>query len=198
MPTKIEIPFFGRTRELADLDERCKHPGVTIVAGPPRIGKTRLLKVFYERSREAGRRIGMAQAAEASGDVLLRAIQDAYADWLSGANAREQLARLHGQMRGSYVPRVGRAVGNALKGLADAHPDRAEIRIQLAEGLGAAMHAAAEIGDLVRAAALAERLVPLKDAVVDRTGRLLQRSGSRSSGPPQGTMPRRGGACSRP
>ncbi len=116
MPKPIEIPFFGRRDELAELESRCAEPGLTIVKGPPKIGKTRLLKHFVKRSRAAGsRRIGIGQAAEAGGDVLLRAIKDAYEHWLTNeANAIGQLRAIHKQMKGKYISKVGTALGKAL------------------------------------------------------------------------------------
>ncbi|QKK08733.1 MAG: ATP-binding protein [Planctomycetota bacterium] len=108
-------PFLGRTEELKALESRCARPGLTIVKGPPKIGKTTLLKEFVKRSRAGGhRQIGMGEAAEAGGDVLLRAIKDAYSHWLSEDGARAELQSIHAQMKGKYISEVGTAVGVAL------------------------------------------------------------------------------------
>ncbi|VAX37757.1 hypothetical protein MNBD_PLANCTO03-1500, partial [hydrothermal vent metagenome] len=48
----IPLPFFGRQTELEALRIRCAEPGLTIVKGPPKIGKTRLLREFKERTRK--------------------------------------------------------------------------------------------------------------------------------------------------
>ena len=110
MSTQIPIPFFGRTNELAELEARCANPGITVVTGPPRIGKTRLLQEFVKRSRAADSRcIGMGQGAEAAGDVILRACKDAYAHWLASASGLEQLRATYAALKkdGSLVTRVG-------------------------------------------------------------------------------------------
>lgn len=105
----------GRTEELKALESRCANPGLTIVKGPPKIGKTTLLKEFVKKSRAGGhRRIGMGEAAEAGGDVLLRAIKDAYTDWLERTGALAELKTIHAQMKGKYISEVGTALGVVL------------------------------------------------------------------------------------
>lgn len=55
----LKVPFVGRTRELALLDEqldeviKTRHPRIIGVMGPPRIGRSRLLEVFRARHDNA-------------------------------------------------------------------------------------------------------------------------------------------------
>ncbi|MCC7390605.1 MAG: ATP-binding protein [Phycisphaerales bacterium] len=117
MASPIPIPFFGRGAELAALEERCASPGLTIVKGPPRIGKTRLLTHFVERSKVAGsRRVGMAEAGEAAGDVLLRAIKDAYDHWMKDGGVVAEVRSIAAQMEGKWITTAGVAFGKALAG----------------------------------------------------------------------------------
>ncbi|MEM9065433.1 MAG: hypothetical protein AAGB51_08090 [Planctomycetota bacterium] len=111
----IEIPFLARSQELQNLRDRCAEPGLTVVTGRPRIGKSRLLKRFVELTQARGEQhIGIATASAAQGDVLLRAIEDAYRLWLADASAADQLRAIHEQLKGKYISRVGTALGETL------------------------------------------------------------------------------------
>ncbi len=115
MASAIKIPFLGRQRELDLLEARCADPGLTIVKGPPRIGKTTLLKHFVDRSRAAdSRRVGMAESGEAEGDVLLRAIKDAYDHWRQKEGFVAEIKSIHAQIKGRLITTVGTALGQAL------------------------------------------------------------------------------------
>jgi len=111
----VHLPFFGRTQELEALRSRCAQPGLTIVRGEPKIGKSRLLREFVNETRASGRqRIGWAESGEASGDVLLRAIRDAYDHWFQDAGAAAEIKSVFKQMEGRWITGAGVAFGKAL------------------------------------------------------------------------------------
>ena len=56
----------------------------------------------------------MGEAQGASGDVLLRAIKDAYDRWIIDEGAKAQLKAIHAQMDGKYISKAGTAFGKAL------------------------------------------------------------------------------------
>ncbi|MEU4158320.1 BTAD domain-containing putative transcriptional regulator [Actinoplanes sp. NPDC026670] len=76
----------GRTRELAVLLRRLSAPGVTLVAGDPGIGKTRLLAELSARAQRSGWTALCGRAAEFEQQVPYAVVVDALADHLSRAD----------------------------------------------------------------------------------------------------------------
>lgn len=123
-------PFFGRQREIEELRKRVQKPGLTVVQGRPRIGKSRLLEEFVkllraesdrEQAEEKRVLVGWLEAPGPEGDSLLRAVADAYDHWLRAASARKQLKFIWEKNKDRAVLRVGTAIGKIIdEGVADA------------------------------------------------------------------------------
>jgi hypothetical protein len=71
-------PFFGRQVDLDYLLGRARTTGLTAVMGRPQEGKTRLLEEARDKLREQGLIVGYAESTGQYGDVLLRAVRNAY------------------------------------------------------------------------------------------------------------------------
>jgi len=87
---KADRPFFGRQDDLDALLEQAQTPGLTIIPGPPQIGKTRLLAETRSRLVERGFIVGYAESTGRHCDLVLLALRDAYAQ----AAASDKLAVL--------------------------------------------------------------------------------------------------------
>ncbi|HEX8054499.1 MAG TPA: AAA family ATPase [Thermoleophilaceae bacterium] len=90
-----------RESELRDLEreigEACAGRGrVVLVEGEPGIGKTRLLEVVRERSREHGMTVLSARASELDRDFPLGVVRQLFEPLLAGADAATRRALLHG------------------------------------------------------------------------------------------------------
>ena len=51
MPEHKEIPFVARDAEMSELKERISRRGMTVIAGRPQIGKSRLVKELLKELR---------------------------------------------------------------------------------------------------------------------------------------------------
>ena len=51
MPEHREIPFVARDSEITELRERISRRGMTVIAGRPQIGKSRLVKELLKELR---------------------------------------------------------------------------------------------------------------------------------------------------
>ncbi len=115
-------PFFGRQREIQELRRRIQEPGLTVVKGRPRIGKSRLLEELVSRLRAEAEQqpvakrllVGWLREPGAEGNALLRAVADAYDHWLKSASARKQLKFLWKKNKDSAVLRAGTAIGKIM------------------------------------------------------------------------------------
>ncbi|MGI9013898.1 MAG: hypothetical protein ACR2GY_06560 [Phycisphaerales bacterium] len=110
----MQLPFFGRTGQFGQLHEHIQNPGLTIVSGPPQIGKTTLLKHFADQLRNDPKhtRIGMADNTEAKGDVLRRAAADAFKSWIKDDGAVAQFRATCKGCKGKVSPSIMRSLGN--------------------------------------------------------------------------------------
>ena len=72
-------PFFGRATDLDHLLTEARAPGVTVLVGRPRCGKTRLLFELRERLLAEGVVAGYAEADLYRPDRIANALADAYA-----------------------------------------------------------------------------------------------------------------------
>ena len=121
--SKAPIPFLGREQELTFLRDRVSRPGLTVVEGPPQIGKTWLLKRLANQLRETNTaRVGIADARGIEGEVFIRAAANAYENWLSDADAVAQLHAVWEQQKDGLVGRVAIAFGQIFARGAEALP----------------------------------------------------------------------------
>jgi replicative DNA helicase len=95
--TEDDGPIFGRAEDLAELDSRVREHahGLTVLAGRPQQGKSRLLRQFVDNLRADSRHlVGFARATADTTDAAVRTLQDFYVSWLSDANYRQQARSL--------------------------------------------------------------------------------------------------------
>ncbi len=81
-------PFFGRAADLDLLLSRARTPGVTVLVGRPRCGKTRLLLEARERLITEGAVVGYAEADLYGPELTACALIDAYATALASDERR--------------------------------------------------------------------------------------------------------------
>src|SRR5690242_20666091 len=99
-PSRPPRAFIGREPELAELTASVEWPGLTVVAGRPQIGKSRLLQALDERLTAQGALVGRAESSGQEPDLLLRAVAQCYGRWLAASSWREQAASLNRRFAG--------------------------------------------------------------------------------------------------
>jgi hypothetical protein len=109
-------PFFGREADVQHLMDRVGFGGVTFLAAPPKMGKTRLLQALAARLAQTtdaeGRRTFLVGCHECrtGEDVLRYAVQDLYTQWLEQASLRQQAAKAWKDQEGTWLTRAAKAV----------------------------------------------------------------------------------------
>ncbi len=108
-------PFFGRAADLDLLLTQAHAPGVTVLVGRPRCGKTRLFLETRDRLVAEGVVVGYAEADAYRPDLAARALADAYAAAMAQTKCRQalehadsdltaRLARVSGAARAAVLP----------------------------------------------------------------------------------------------
>ena len=108
-------PFFGRAADLNLLLTQAHAPGVTVLVGRPRCGKTRLFLETRDRLVAEGVVVGYAEADAYRPDLAARALADAYAAAMAQTKCRQalehadsdltaRLARVSGAARAAVLP----------------------------------------------------------------------------------------------
>ncbi len=100
-------PIFGRRADLELLLGRVERSGLTVVAGLPKQGKTRLLEELrdtlddpdYQTADGRGFLVGWDEAVEETPNTLRRALHELYLRWLSHAPYRQQAKRVWQQQK---------------------------------------------------------------------------------------------------
>ena len=111
--------LFGRAPDVAHLLGRCKHSGLTVVSGRPRLGKSWLLEETARRLMEMDFLVGYAESSAEQPDLLLRAVADAYARWLAQASMGDQARSLYDRHKDSLVDQAGKRVAGLLKAVSE-------------------------------------------------------------------------------
>ena len=110
--------FFGRRKDVEVLIARATEPGLTMVLGRPRMGKTTLLLETARRlSEEHGCLVGYHEWVGSS-DMLRGAAEDLYERWLSQETLRSQARRFADKVRGLTVGDTAKAIGVLLTDVA--------------------------------------------------------------------------------
>ncbi len=107
-------PIFGRDKDAAHLLDRVKKPGVTVLSARPQQGKTRLFEQLRDTLRSpAGKErayvVGYYEGRKEVTDLLLRAIENLYVDWLSDSTFFEQAKIVARQHEGRWIELLGGA-----------------------------------------------------------------------------------------
>jgi hypothetical protein len=101
-PMRPPRHLLGREEELARLTDLAKDQGITVVAGRPQIGKSRVLEELKHRLTQEQVLVGFCESSGQEPDSLLRAVADAYSAWLATASWRAQansLLQRHGRQQ---------------------------------------------------------------------------------------------------
>jgi hypothetical protein len=107
---------FGRFAELQALKARLQRFGVTFVIGPPRIGKTQVIRAVCrsEKARlDKTAWYGYAESTSDATDVVLRSLSTAFEQWINSATFRQQAGMLVHSLKSQNL-------SASLLGLADA------------------------------------------------------------------------------
>jgi hypothetical protein len=108
-------PFFGRAADLDLLLTRARTPGMTVLIGRPRCGKTRLFLEAREQLLAEGVIVGYAEASPYRPDLAARALANAYATAMAAGQRRRvleqadpdlaaRLAQVSGTARKAVLP----------------------------------------------------------------------------------------------
>jgi hypothetical protein len=115
--TKLESRIdhlFGRETDLTQLLQRTQGSGLTVILGPPQIGKSWLLmELAYRLDCKGSARclIGFTRSPNGANDPLLQVVCDLYQRWLADADAWEQLKTVWQQQKDGLLPALARFVG---------------------------------------------------------------------------------------
>ncbi len=112
--------LFGREGDLAHLTERAEVKGLTAIVARPAMGKSWLLTELSRRLSEdydPPQLVGFARSYGETPDLLLRAVTDLYARWLSDTDSLEQAKMVWDQQKDGLLPGVAKAVGSIFKEL---------------------------------------------------------------------------------
>jgi hypothetical protein len=122
--------LFGRERDLAALRARAGVTGLTVIAGPPQIGKSWLLMALAHRlAAETAPpvSVGFTRSPRGAHDPLLQVVSDLYQRWLAEAGAWQQARTVWAQQKGRLLPAVGRFVGKLSEKAAKLVPGGGEL-----------------------------------------------------------------------
>jgi hypothetical protein len=103
--------LFGREKDLAALAARVRCKGLTTVVARPQMGKSWLLTELARRlslTHEPRHLVGFAEQVGQTPDLLVRAVADLYARWLSDA---EQAGMIWKQQKDRLLPGVAGTLG---------------------------------------------------------------------------------------
>ena len=109
--------LFGRKDDVSALTERLQIKGLTAVAARPLMGKSWLLEELARHiavDRKPRALVGIAESSGEGADLLLRAVVDLYARWLSDSDFLEQARMTWDQQKPNLLPSVAGAVGRIL------------------------------------------------------------------------------------
>ena len=121
--------LFGRDGDLANLVRHARYKGLTAVVARPQMGKSWLLTELARllaQEHEPRNLVGFAKSRGETPDLLLRAVVDLYARWLSDANswqkAKQVLENEKANLLANFAQALARIFGKvadpAFKGLA--------------------------------------------------------------------------------
>jgi hypothetical protein len=118
--------FFGREPDLVRLRQRSQIQGLTAVVARAQMGKSTLLmelarQLSYDPAPNLlgpqPRLIGFTESAGETSDVMLRAVTDLYARWLSNSDYRQQAKAVYEQQKDDLIGKTGEAIGSIFKDL---------------------------------------------------------------------------------
>jgi|GEM_PF-2661319 len=101
--------LFGRETDIAALVARASNPGLTVLTGGPRSGKTWTVEEVARRLQRRGRHIVGYHEATGGDSHMLRAVSDLYVRWLPDSSLRDQARSLWDRHRDDLVARAGQA-----------------------------------------------------------------------------------------
>ena len=109
-----EPPFFGRVHEIKYLRNRIVQPGLTVLAGRPQIGKSRLLQELLTLLRNEKEYLIGYHRSSATESAILYAAADLYVHAITDASWKSEMNILYKTRKGGLPVRVGAALGHIL------------------------------------------------------------------------------------
>jgi len=108
--------FFFRTEEQRYLANRVRHPGITIIKGGPRSGKSWLLgRALRQLDRQWPQPlIGFCRCSAQDSDTLGRVIDDLAMSWRERANLLDQAREIFNQNRNRWPQLISEAVSHLI------------------------------------------------------------------------------------
>ncbi|WP_175597221.1 tetratricopeptide repeat protein [Peristeroidobacter soli] len=104
--------LFGRAADIRKLLDAAARPGLTLVVGRPRMGKTWALQETARQLLEDGRYVvGYHDFKGDESAHLLYAVEDLYSRWLANEALRKQAVASWRLLKPTLLPRVGQVVG---------------------------------------------------------------------------------------
>lgn len=112
---KHTTPIFGRTKERRTLRDRISMKGVTVLAGRPRIGKTRLLLDLRDQLGDGDEYlVGYKMGTGSISELVLHSLADLYSRWLQSASFVRQGRALFKDRKEGLITRFGAGFGNVI------------------------------------------------------------------------------------
>jgi hypothetical protein len=104
--------FFFRKDELSYLQNRMNYPGVTLICGRPRSGKSWLLgKLLRQIQSDSKILIGFTRCSAQDSDSLMRVVDDLYTRWRERATLLDQAKEFFDNTRGQWPQVISNVVG---------------------------------------------------------------------------------------
>jgi len=126
--------LFGREADVRYLQTRAERTGFTALTGPPRMGKTWLLREFCRRTcEEAAFLIGYAES-HGEGDLLRAAVADLYLRWFCDSSFGEQAKTMWRSKKDGFFSRFTAKTVEVASGLVEAVPIVGGVAKSLLEG----------------------------------------------------------------
>jgi len=109
---------FGREQHVRFLMQRTKKPGLTVIVGRPKMGKTWFLRETCRRlAVQRDGLVGYEECLQTEPSLFLRASADLYSTWLSESRMIEQVGSLLIRHKEHLTTGIGQVVGRVFQGL---------------------------------------------------------------------------------
>jgi hypothetical protein len=150
--------LFGREDDIEYLQWRARRTGFTALTGPPRMGKTWLLREFCRRSCEDPKLLVGYAESHGEGDLLRAAVADLYFRWFADSSFGEQAKALWRTKKESIFSRFAAKTVEVASELVEAVPLIGEGTKPVLKGAKTAFAMLAEADEKLRGVTLQQDL----------------------------------------